>query len=103
MHGVPYVGHYGYQKIVAPTKKDYYWPIMKNEIAYYIYKCFECQKVKFEHRHPACLLQPLQIHEQKQDVVSMDFITKLPKTRSQHDAIMVVIYKLTKETQFIPK
>ena len=32
----------------------------------------------------------------------MDFITKLPKTRSQHDAIMVVVDKLTKVVHFIP-
>ena len=32
----------------------------------------------------------------------MDFITKLPKTRFQNDAIMVVADKLTKETHFIP-
>ena len=31
----------------------------------------------------------------------MDFIMKLPKTRSQHDAIMVVVDKLTKTTHFI--
>ena len=32
----------------------------------------------------------------------MDFIKKLPKIRSQHDAIMVVVEKLTKATLFIP-
>ena len=32
----------------------------------------------------------------------MDFITKLPKTIFQNDAIMVVADKLTKETHFIP-
>ena len=31
----------------------------------------------------------------------MDFITKLPKTRSQHDDIMVVVDKLTKAYHFI--
>ena len=31
----------------------------------------------------------------------MDFIMKLPKTMSQHDAIMVVVDKLTKTTHFI--
>ena len=62
----------------------------------------ECQKVKVEHRHLAGLLQPLTILEWKWDVVTMDFITKLPKTRLQNDAIMVVVDKLTKATHFIP-
>jgi hypothetical protein len=32
----------------------------------------------------------------------MDFITGLPRTRKQHDAIMVVVEKLTKDAHFIP-
>jgi hypothetical protein len=31
----------------------------------------------------------------------MDFITGLPRTRKQHDSIMVVVDKLTKSTHFI--
>jgi hypothetical protein len=32
----------------------------------------------------------------------MDFITKLPRKSKQHDAIMVVVDKLTKDSHFIP-
>jgi hypothetical protein len=48
------------------------------------------------------LLQPFPISEWKWEVVSVDFITKLPRTVKQHDSIMVVVDKLTKETHFIP-
>jgi hypothetical protein len=62
----------------------------------------ECQKVKAKHRHPAGLLQPLPIPEWKWEVVTMDFITRLPRTSKQHDSIMVVVDKLTKDAHFIP-
>jgi hypothetical protein len=62
----------------------------------------ECQKVKDENRHPAGLLQPLPIPEWKWELVKMDFITKIPRTRKQHDSIMVVVDKLTKAPHFIP-
>ena len=75
---------------------------MKNDVAEYIARCMECQKVKVEHRHPAGLLQPLPIPEWKWDVVTIYFITKLPKTPKQHDAIMVVVDKFTKAAHFIP-
>jgi hypothetical protein len=75
---------------------------MKQDIAHYIVKCLECQQVKVEHRHPVGLLQPIQIPEWKWEVISMDFIMGLPKTVKQHDAIMVVVDKLSKETHFIP-
>jgi hypothetical protein len=48
------------------------------------------------------LLQPLPILEWKWDVVTPDFITKLPRTTKKHDSIMVVVDKLTKNDHFIP-
>jgi hypothetical protein len=96
MHNVPYDGHPGYQKTIAAVKSQYYWPVMKKEVADFIAKCLECQKVKAEHRHPTGLLQPLPIPEWKWKVVTMDFITKLPRTNKQRDSIMVVVNSLLK-------
>jgi hypothetical protein len=102
MHNVAYVGHPRYQKTVAAVKIHYFWPGFNKEIIEYIARCMECQKVKVEHRHPAGLLQPLPIPEWKWDVVTMDFITGLPRTSKKHDSIMVVVDKLTKAAHFIP-
>jgi hypothetical protein len=52
--------------------------------------------VKVEHRHPIRLLQSIQIPLWKWEVISMDFITGFPKTVKKHDAIMVVVDKLSK-------
>jgi hypothetical protein len=60
------------------------------------------QKVKDEHRNPKRLLQTLPIPEWKWEVVIMDFITGLPRTRKKHDSIMVVMDKLMKAAHFIP-
>jgi hypothetical protein len=102
MHNVPYAGHPGYQKTIAAVKSQYFWPGMKREIAGYIARCMEFQKVKAEHRHPAGLLQPLPIPECNWEVVTMDFITGLPRIGKMHDSIMVVVDKLTKDAHFIP-
>jgi hypothetical protein len=75
---------------------------MKKYIVEYIAKCWECQKVKDENRHPNCLLEPLSIPEWKWEVVRMDFITKLHRTNKHHDSIMVMMDKLTKVAHFIP-
>jgi hypothetical protein len=102
MHKVPYVGHPCYQKTIVAVKKQNFWPGMKKEVAYFIARCLECQKVKVEHRHPASLLHPFPILEFKWEVVAMEFITKFPRTTKQHDSIMVVVDKLTKDAHFIP-
>jgi hypothetical protein len=102
MHNVPYVGHPGYHKTMAMVKIHDFWPGMKKEITKYIVICMECQMVKVEHRHPNGFLQPLPIPVWKLEVVTMDFITGLPKNGKQHDSIMVVVEKLTKVAHFIP-
>jgi hypothetical protein len=74
---------------------------MKKEVVDFIARCLECQKVKDEQKHPIGLLQPFPIPEWKWEVVTMDFITKIPRTIKKHDFIMVVVEKLTKSSHFI--
>jgi hypothetical protein len=44
----------------------------------------------------------LPIPEKKWEVITIDFITGLPRTNKQHDSIMVVVEKLTKAAHFVP-
>jgi hypothetical protein len=102
LHKRPYASHSGYQKMVTATRMLFYWPRMKKDIVDYLAKCLECQQVKVEHRHPTGLLQPLPILEWIWETISMDFITGLPKSTKQNNAIMVVVDKLSNGAHFIP-
>ena len=102
MHKKPYSGHPGYQKTITMLRKEFYWPKMKSEVAEYLAKCLECQLVKAEHQHLAELLQPLPIPEWKWEIISLDFITRLPKNAKENDSIMVVVDNLSKAAHFIP-
>ena len=102
VHKTPYSGHPGYQKTVTMLRKEYFWPNMKSEVAEYIARCLDCQQVKTEHQHPAGLLQPLPIPSWKWEIISLDFITGLPRNQNQNDSIMVVVDKLSKAEHFIP-
>nr|GFD05193.1 retrotransposon protein, putative, Ty3-gypsy subclass [Tanacetum cinerariifolium] len=48
------------------------------------------------------LLQPLDIPVWKWDEISMDFVNGLPQTQRRHDAIWVVVDRLTKSAHFLP-
>nr|GFB79779.1 transposon Ty3-I Gag-Pol polyprotein [Tanacetum cinerariifolium] len=48
------------------------------------------------------LLQPLDIPVWKWDEILMDFFTGLPQTQRRHDAIWVVVDRLTKSVHFLP-
>ena len=69
---------------------------MKNELAEYIVRCFECQQVKTEHQHLAGLLQPLPILSWNWEIIRLDFITGLPRNKNLNESIMVVVDKLSK-------
>jgi hypothetical protein len=101
MHNVLYVRHIGYQKTIVAVRSQFFWQRMKKDVADYIARCMECQRVKAEHRHLAGFLQPLPILEKKWEVVTIDFITKFPRTTRQHDSIIVVVDKLTKDAHFV--
>ena len=70
-------------------------------MAEYIARCFECQQVKNEHQHLAGLLQPLPIPSWKWEIISLDFIIRLPRNHNLTDSIMVFTDKLSKSTHFI--
>jgi hypothetical protein len=56
LHKRPYTGHSGYQKMITATRKQFYWPGLKKDIANYLAKCLECQQVKAEHRAPSRII-----------------------------------------------
>jgi hypothetical protein len=74
---------------------------MKKEVVDFTAMCMECQKVKAQHKHPTIFLHPLSILEWKWEVVTMVFITKLPRTIEQDDSILVVVDKITNDAHFI--
>ena len=80
MHNVSYAKHPGYQKMIEAIRDKYYWPRMKKHVDDLISICMECQKVNVEKTHPVGLLYPLPLPEWKWEIVTIYFITKLPKT-----------------------
>ncbi|GKA86294.1 putative reverse transcriptase domain-containing protein [Tanacetum coccineum] len=54
------------------------------------------KRVYDEHQRPSGLLQQPEIPEWKWDKITMDFITKLPRSKNGHDTIWVIVDRLTK-------
>ncbi|GJT74702.1 putative reverse transcriptase domain-containing protein [Tanacetum coccineum] len=79
-HKSKYSIHPGSDKMYQDIKKLYWWPNMKADIATYAIICLTCAKVKSEHQRPSGLLVQPEIPQWKWDNITMDFITKLPKS-----------------------
>ncbi|GJV68435.1 putative reverse transcriptase domain-containing protein [Tanacetum coccineum] len=72
-HKSKYSIHPGSDKMYQDMKKLYWWPNMKADIATY-----------------------------KWDNITMDFVTKLPKSSQGYDTIWVIMDRLTKSALFLP-
>ncbi|GJV12004.1 putative reverse transcriptase domain-containing protein [Tanacetum coccineum] len=101
-HKLKYSIHPGSEKMYQDMKKLYWWPNMKADIATYVSKFLTCKKVNAEHQRPSRLLVQPAIPVWKWDNITMDFITKLPKSSHGFDTIWVIVDRLTKSAHFLP-
>ncbi|GJU94658.1 putative reverse transcriptase domain-containing protein, partial [Tanacetum coccineum] len=100
-HKSKYSVHPGSDKMYQDIKKLYWWPNMKADIVTYVSKCLTCLRVKAEHQKPSGLLMQPEIPKWKWDNITMDFVTKLPRTANGYDAIWVIVDRLTKSAHFL--
>nr|GFA25257.1 putative reverse transcriptase domain, ribonuclease H-like domain, aspartic peptidase domain protein [Tanacetum cinerariifolium] len=75
---------------------------MKVDIATYVSKCLTYAKVKAKHQRPSGLLVQPKIPEWKWENITMDFVTKLPKSSQGYNTIWVIVDRLTKSAIFTP-
>ncbi|WMV47208.1 hypothetical protein MTR67_040593, partial [Solanum verrucosum] len=91
----------GATKMYRDLREVYWWNGMKRDIAYFVAKCPNCQQVKVEHQKSGNMTQEIDIPTWKWEVINMDFITGLPRTRRQHDSIWVIVDRVTKFSHFL--
>ncbi|GJV96620.1 putative reverse transcriptase domain-containing protein [Tanacetum coccineum] len=101
-HKSKYSIHPGSDKMYQDLKKLYWWPNMKAEISTYVSKYLTCAKVKIEYQKLSGLLVQPEIPQWKWENITMDFVTKLPKTITGQDTIWVIVDRLTKSAHFLP-
>ncbi|GKB65468.1 putative reverse transcriptase domain-containing protein, partial [Tanacetum coccineum] len=102
MHTSKYLVHPGVDKMYYDLRDLYWWSGMKKDIVEYVSKCLTCSKIKAEHQKPSGLLQQPKIPEWKWKKITMDLVTKLPKSSSGYDTIWVIVDRLTKSAHFLP-
>ena len=76
---------------------------MRKTIARYLTNCDTCGRIKPLRHDASGLLKPMQVPVTHWSSVLMDFITGLPKSGpQQHDAILVIVDRLTEIAHYIP-
>ena len=100
-HDVPTAGHLGVFKTQQKLARHFYWPDMQKDAKEYCASCEVCLQSKHTNlSSPASapILQPTK----RWQVVTMDFVTGLPRTARGVDAIVTFTDKMTKMVHFVP-
>ena len=100
-HDSPLAGHYGVARTQALVAQYFKWTGLATAVDGYVRSCDACQRNKVVRHAPFGLLNPLPIPSRPWSSVSLDWITDLPPS-NYHDAILVVVDRLTKQAIFIP-
>jgi hypothetical protein len=106
-HEHPLHGHQGTYKTMKRIQRTYDFPGLSKLVKEIVQNCNTCRKAKASRHQPYGELQAIAPPASPWEIVTMDFVTKLPPsqepmTSTIYDSIWVVVDKLTKYAYFIP-
>jgi RNase H-like domain found in reverse transcriptase/Reverse transcriptase (RNA-dependent DNA polymerase)/Integrase zinc binding domain/Chromo (CHRromatin Organisation MOdifier) domain len=94
-------GHPGRYKTAELVLRNYWWPGLHSDVKSYVRGCEKCQRTKTFPEKPRGTLAPNTIPQRNWQYISVDLITQLPPSLG-HNAIMVVVDRLSKMIRVIP-
>ncbi len=103
-HDPPSMGHPGIANTYALIQRDYWWPNMKKDVEEYVKGCASCQANKINTHRQNLHLVPITTKTDAEpfEVISMDFIVKLPKSQGYDTILTITDHDCSKASIFIP-
>ena len=93
LYSHPSEGHLGIEKVVKKVREKYYWPQFFKDIKIYVSTCDSCQRrrksLKKGEYYPIPVGEPF-------EMIGIDFVGPLPRTKKGNKYIIVAIDYLTK-------
>ena len=104
LHDTPAYGHPGITRTIDFMERSYWWPGLRRDVAEYVRGCGECQRHKVNNRPTKAPLQPIYPRENATpfEVITLDFITKLPLSNGYDSILTITDQGCTKMTHFVP-
>ncbi|KAK3250676.1 hypothetical protein CYMTET_39951 [Cymbomonas tetramitiformis] len=101
-HESPAAGHTGRDKTLDRVSRRFWWPRMSKDVTDWCKSCVVCQQTRPRNGYPDGQLNPLQVPVRLWQVVSIDFVTGLPRTERGYDAFATFTDKLSKMVHVVP-
>ncbi len=93
-------GHPGVTKMYDTLRKDFYWPLLFNDVEDYVSNCVSCAKTRGTVRKHQSTLKLFPSHYPLQDV-AMDLVGPFKKTRSGKKFILVITDRYSNLTRSV--
>ena len=93
-------GHSATKKTLLRLQAHCWWPRMRKDVEDYCQSCVGCAANKSDTQLPAGKLRPLPIPHRPWEVIGLDFVGPLPKSKGK-DFIMTVVDKFSKMAQYV--
>lgn len=100
-HDSEQAAHLGVDKTHKRVLNNYFWPGLFLDVVNYVRNCVICQRVKIEQRKPMGLLGQ-RIVEKPWDVVAIDIVGPLPRSKSGFVHLLVMQDLFTKWIELEP-
>ncbi|XP_050295859.1 uncharacterized protein LOC126735794 [Anthonomus grandis grandis] len=102
-HDPPTCGHLGVFKTLSRISQKYYWPNMKCDVARYIARCHTCLRTKpLQKVSSGHLLSPQPTLTRPWQILSVDLVGPLPRSRSGYSFVLSVYDLFSKYPLFFP-
>ena len=101
-HDALQAAHRGGDRTLHWLQERVWWPKMSEDVARYVAGCEQCQRNKPDLTGRQGLPLSVEVPRRAWEVLCMDFVGPLTRTARGHDAVMVVVDKLTRYTIYVP-
>ena len=101
MHDDPFAAHFGFAKTLAKLQTRFWWENMSADVRRYCRTCERCQMVKGRFPKIGNRLNTISV-EEPFEIIHLDLIENLAKTKDGFQHILVIIDKFSKWPELIP-
>ncbi|XP_048487200.1 uncharacterized protein LOC105383144 [Plutella xylostella] len=94
--------HMGAEKTYKRLRLRYFWPGMYGDVADHVAKCDICKSYKHQNQLTPGLMGEPKVCRRPFQCISMDLVGPLPRSRQQHEHLLVVVCCFTKYCLLFP-
>lgn len=91
--------HIGVDKTIGKIRQKYYWPRLTSDVRLHVQKCAICKEIKPANAPTVPLMGDMRPSNQPWQIIALDYIGPLPRTKSGKQYILVVMDLFSKWTQ----